>query len=209
MSTKNALTALSGFRAEDICMTPHVLQSLSQYFGKQIIKCEKIKGNKKSDICITFEDGIETTAQIKNSTSTSTRGWSFDRRSIDNIPTNDYVKELIQAVCLKNGERKDVIMDHDLYKRLMLGDDEKYKPQHFIHTMIKNGEIESLSICPANVFIDKIFEGLYENFNSKRTCVHISPLIYLQRKGGNKTDHAPNDIQAKLRDMPNCMTRIL
>ena len=31
------------------------------------------------------------------------------------------------------------------------------------------------------------------------TCLHISKYVYLQRKGGGNTDHAPNQIQAKLK----------
>lgn len=31
------------------------------------------------------------------------------------------------------------------------------------------------------------------------TCLHLSPYIALQRKGGGKTDHSPNHIQAKFK----------
>ena len=31
------------------------------------------------------------------------------------------------------------------------------------------------------------------------TCLHLSPYISLQRKGGGNTDHSPNHIQAKFR----------
>jgi hypothetical protein len=31
------------------------------------------------------------------------------------------------------------------------------------------------------------------------TCLHLSPHIALQRKGGSGTDHSPNHIQAKLK----------
>ena len=37
------------------------------------------------------------------------------------------------------------------------------------------------------------------------TCLHLSPNIVLQRKGGGKTDHAPNHIQAKLKITQNIL----
>ena len=56
--------------------------------------------------------------------------------------------------------------------------------------------------------IDTLIKDAFETCNAKKTCVHLTPNIYLQRKGGNKTDHSPNHIQSKLRQMPNCMTEI-
>jgi hypothetical protein len=53
-----------------------------------------------------------------------------------------------------------------------------------------------------------VMKDAYESCLPKRTCVYLSPLVYLQRKGGGKKDHSPNHIQAKLRAMPDCMTVI-
>ena len=190
-------------------MSPDILKELgSQYFVKIITKCEKIGGCKKSDVCITFDDDSQTTAQLKNGHGGG-RGWSFDRRPINNIPTNEHVIELINNVCLKReGERKNIKMDNELIQKLLFGDDELTKPQHFLHTYIQNEKIISLPVAPAPLFIDTIIKNIYEIFNAKKTCVHLSPLIYLQRKGGSKTDKSPNDIQAKLSSMPDCMINI-
>jgi hypothetical protein len=207
--SKNSLVASSGNRAENIlCDSNKVLEILgTQYFNKRIIKCEKIHG-KKSDVRFIFVDGSQTTAQLKNGNGGG-RGWSFDRRDTNNMPTNDSVKELLKIVCLKVvGERKVIKMDKNMIEKLLLGDDINTSPQHFIHTSIMNENIQSLSVCPASKFLDTILNELYETFNSKRTCVHLTPLIYLQRKGGGKKDNSPNDIQAKLRKMPDCMTNI-
>lgn len=207
--SKNSLVAISGNNAEDIlCESPDVLVLLStQYFKKNIVKCEKLK-KKKSDIRLTFEDGTHTTIQLKNGNGGG-RGWSFDRRPVGMLPTNELVKELIRIVVLKSvGERKTILNDKTLISKLFLGDEEETKPQHFIHTTIEGGKIKSLSVCSASCFIDEIVKYAFENCNPKRTCVHLTPLIYLQRKGGGKTDHSPDDIQAKLRTMPNCMTTI-
>lgn len=207
--SKNSLNAINGNLAEAILCKSHVaLDKLgSQYFKKKIVACEKI-AKKKSDHRITFEDGTCTTIQLKNGTGGG-RGWSFDRRPLTNLPTNECVKELIKSVCLKSGgERKILPIDKTLLSRLLLGDEELTKPQHFLHTTLKHGMITSLSVCPASLFIDTIVKTAYENYNAKRTCVHLTPLIYLQRKGGGKKDHSPDDIQAKLRCMPDCLTEI-
>lgn len=209
--SKNSLVAISGNRAEDLFCESNDIQHYigSQYFNKKIVKCKKITGNKKSDILITFDDDSQATIQVKNGNGGG-RGWSFDRRSVNDLPTTNHsIKELTQIVCLKqDGERKETVNDTEMIKRLLLGDDERTKPEYFIHTNVKNGKIESLSVCTVALFIEKILEEVYEKCNSKKTCVHLSPLIYLQRKGGGKADHSPNDIQAKLRSMPDCMTHI-
>ena len=207
--SRNSLIAITGNLAEDVlCRSSDILDNLgTQYFKKKIVTCEKI-AKKKSDHRITYEYGPSTTIRLKNGTGGG-RGWSFDRRSLVNMPTNESVKELINIVSLKSaGERKTVLNDKTLISSLILGDEELTKPQHFVHTNLKDGRIVSLSACTATLFIDTIVESAYENCDAKRTCVHLTPLIYLQRKGGGKKDHSPDDIQAKLRCMPNCMTEI-
>ena len=208
--SKNALVAISGNRAEDIlCNSPTLLEMLgSTYFGKKISKCEKIAGRKKSDHIITFEDGTQARSQLKNGTGGG-RGWSFDRRQADKLPTHDALKDLLRSVCLKSGgERSVVANDKELLTRLLLGDDETSQPQYYIHTTVTDGVIVSLSVCSTSEFMDAILRDAYEYCQPKKTCVHLTPLIYLQRKGGGKADHSPSDIQAKLRAMPSCMTTI-
>ena len=208
--SKNSLIATAGNRAEDIlCNSPDILECIGlQFFGKKNLKCEKLSGRKKSDVLITFEDGIKIPIQVKTGNGGG-RGWSFDRRSADKLPTtNDFIKEIVKNVCLRLGhERSKVSNDKELIKTLLLGEDENSKPQYFIHININNNMIQSLSICKTSIFIETILKDLYENCNAKKTCVHLTPLIYLQRKGGT-SDHSPDDIQAKLRIMPDCMTGI-
>ena len=207
--SKNSLVAKSGNLAEDVlCKSADVLEQLgTHYFKKKIVTCEKLT-KKKSDHVLTFDDGTRTTIQLKNGDGGG-RGWSFDRRSLSIMPTNESLKELIRIVCLKHsGERKTLPNDKMLISTLLLGDEDDTKPEHFVHTTMKDGKITSLSACPASLFIDTICKDSYENCDAKRTCVHLTPLIYLQRKGGGKVDHSPDDIQAKLRAMPSCMTNI-
>ena len=209
--SKNSLVAISGNRAEDIiCSSANILETLgSTYFHKKIVACQKITGRKKSDLVIRFEDDTQVLAQLKNGTGGG-RGWSFDRRQVDKLPTHDGIKSLLKSVCLKSGdERVTVENDKSLLKQLLLGEEEDMQPEYYIHTNVTNGVIVSLSICSTTEFMDAILNHAYEHCQAKKTCVHLTPLIYLQRKGGGKADHSPTDIQAKLREMPPCMTTIL
>jgi hypothetical protein len=208
--SKNALVAKSGNRAEHIfCTSLNVVKCLAeQYFGEEIIKAEVIKGGKKSDILLTFADGTHATAQLKNGTGGG-RGWSFNRQVLENLQTDDSVKSLLKTVCLKGGGERNVVPnDKAFIERMIKGEEEQTKPQHFFHTTMKDGKIQSISACPADKFIESVMKDAYESCLPKRTCVHLSPLVYLQRKGGGKKDHSPNHIQAKLRAMPDCMTVI-
>jgi hypothetical protein len=209
VKSKNSQVASNGNLAEDIlCKSSDILDKLgTQYFKKKIVYCEKIK-KKKSDLRFIFEDGTSTIIQLKSGTGGG-HGWSFDRRKLMNMPISELFKDLLNTVCLKSGgERKTVSNDRSLLSRLFLGDEELTKPQHFVHVIVKDGKITSLSVCPTALFIDTLVNDMYENCDAKRTCVHLTPLIYLQRKGGGKKDNSPDDIQAKLRRMPNCMTEI-
>lgn len=208
--SKNALVARSGNRAEDIlCASQNVLDALGlQFFQKKIIKCEKVKGKKKSDVILTFEDESKTRCQVKNGTGGG-RGWSFDRRSVDKMPTNESIKDLLKIVCLHaGGERQVLPNDKALISKLILGEEDDMKPQYILHTKVKENVIVSLSVCSISKFLFRILNDAFETCNAKKTCVHLSPYIYLQRKGGGKADHAPDDIQAKLRALPDIMTTI-
>ena len=57
--------------------------------------------------------------------------------------------------------------------------------------------------------MEKLLSELYPILTPKKTCVHLSPRLYLQRKGGGSKDHAPDHIQLKLKSMPDGMVRLL
>ena len=59
--SKNAIVAKSGIYAD-------THEVLTQYFGKIIVKCEKVKGRTKSDVAFAFSDGSKAMAQVKNGT---------------------------------------------------------------------------------------------------------------------------------------------
>jgi hypothetical protein len=208
--SRNALIAKNGNKAERIlCSLPDVLKCLGeQFFHKEITKAEVIKGGKKSDIRFTFADGTIVPAQLKDGDGGG-RGWSFHKQNLEDMPTNNDVKSLVKTVCLKDGgERNIVPNDKAIITKLFLGEEEETKPQYVLHTTIEDEKIKSLSICPADKFIESILNHAYENCLPKRTCVHLSPLVYLQRKGGEEMIRHPTRIQAKLRAMPDCMTVI-
>jgi len=208
--SRNALVARSGFKAENVLIKQYTaLNALStQYFHKPIVSAILVPGRTKSDIKLWFNDTTFTTAQIKNGNGGG-RGWSFDRRSIDSMPISSEAKILLKTVCLRTGEeRKIVPIDTDILRQLFLGNDESTMPQHFIHTNMVNGIITELSVCPADEFIASVNSDIFTQYNAKKTCIHLSPLIYLQRKGGGSSDHSPNDIQSKLRAMPKCMRKL-
>jgi hypothetical protein len=60
-----------------------------------------------------------------------------------------------------------------------------------------DGSIQHMAICPMPEFMNNVRSEVYDAMVPKRTCVHLSPSIYLQRKGGGKTDKKPDQIQTK------------
>jgi hypothetical protein len=204
--SRNAATAKKGFQAEKrLCELPQVKSYLETYFAKPIQKLELVPGKKKSDLLVVFQD--ETRAKIQNKDGKGNgRGWSADRRCVDKMPVCEAGKTLLRNICLKKAAERPVAMrPPNLIGDLLLGSDEETKPTHFTHTEFhkESGELLALSIVPAPTVIQTLNEKAYPQLLAKRTCVHISPLLYLQRKGGGSKDHAPDDIQLKLKELPS------
>jgi len=220
MNSETALTgsqiAKSGFIAEEMMTKQEDIKScFEMYFGKPITKIVKMDCRphpKKSDIKFEFEDGTSDTAQVKNTAikpneqkKVAGRGWSVDRRDSDKICSGSLeLTETLSSVCLgdKTKDRKTVgksVSEMVLHQNI-LGCEESTKPNYFIKTESDRitGEIKHLGICPRDKFYGKLVENLYETVVSKKTCVHLSPNIYLQRKGGKKGEKRPNQIQTKM-----------
>lgn len=218
--------AKSGFDAEEMLTKQESVKvSLEVYFQKPIKTITKMDCRphpKKSDIKIEFDDGTSCSAQVKN-TATSTaavaattsskmngRGFSIDRRDVDKIcAESSELTETLMAVCLgdKTKERKTVVksVGEQVLFQNILGIEESTKPDYFIKTssLRETSQIIRLDICPRDVFTGKLVDTLYETAVSKKTCVHLSPNIYLQRKGGTKGEKRPNQIQTKMRITPD------
>ena len=203
--SKNATTAKNGNKAEQkLCDIPQIKQCLESYFGKPIQTISKVPGRKKSDNLVTFMDGTSIQLQNKDGKGNG-RGWSADRRSVEKMPVEELGKALLSNVCLKKSTERPVVpLSPTLIADLLLGSDNQYKPTHFTHTVFdkESGDLLHLSISPAETILGKLQEQAYKELVPKKTCVHISPLLYLQRKGGGSKDHAPDDIQLKVKDFP-------
>jgi hypothetical protein len=201
--------AKNGNKAEVLFCNSQIVKTLLEtYFGKLISKTNLVPGRKKSDVFIHFEDETKIAVQIKSGTGGG-RGWSTDRRKITEYTEEEQL--LLENVCLKKGtDRPEVVFSSDLIRTRFLGNDPEFQPQEFIHVIVKNNEISELSICNANAFLDALCITKYQNYLPKKTCVHLSPLLYLQRKGSQKHDkERANDIQLKLKKMPDCMAKLM
>ncbi len=208
----HAEIARTGNKAEAIvCQDSQSLAAFAAYFGKQILKASLIPGRKKSDILLEFIDGTSVRIQNKNGTGGG-RGWSVDRRDVKQIPLEESGQQLLSHVCLKKGaERPEICQTPSLLQTLLLGSDEQFRPTYFTHSVIdkQTDTVKDLWISPTESIMDALNKELYPNLVAKKTCVHLSPRLYFQRKGGGSKDHAPDHIQLKLKSMPDTMTRLL
>ncbi len=192
--------AKSGFRAETLfCTLPSVKAALERFFDVGIKSIKPAPSRKKTDIIVVFDD--DTSVNIQNKNGENARGFSIDRRRVGLITGVPDCERLLRNVCLKEGvDRPLVNVDESrcILKKAVLGEEDKYRPDFFTHTVVsEEGEITHLSICCVEDFMEKLESELYKEMVPKKTCVHLSPSIYLQRKGGGTADHAPNDIQIK------------
>ena len=201
-SSRNSLVAKNGFRAEvAICSQENIKQSLELYFNSPIKCLTRIHG-KKYDIKIVFENGTETTTQNKDGDGKG-RGWSVDRRKVEAFK-DEQLTTLLKTICLKQGTEKPIISDNiskNVINMCMLGVTEEEYPKYFTHTKSdkSTGNIISMSICHTDTLMAFMYGELYKVMEPKRTCVHLSPNCYLQRKGGGKKDANPDNIQMKFR----------
>jgi hypothetical protein len=208
--SKGSIIASTGNTAEELlCTQASVRTALAAYFGKEIALIEKIPSKphpKKSDLRITFVDGSTTTLQNKNGKGDG-RGYSVDRRPVHEVaPGCPALTETLRTVCLhEEGARHSVerTVVLDVIRRCILGTEESTKPAYFLHSSISDGQIASLSIATTEGFMGRVCSSVYDTAVSKKTCVHMSPHIYLQRKGGGVADTRPNDIQMKFRLTPD------
>jgi len=205
--SKGSQISSKGNKAEALlCSQANVRAALSTHFGKTVASVEKIPSKphpKKSDLLLTFTDGSKVTVQNKDGDGRG-RGHSYDRRAVSLVaPTSAELTETLRSVCLKDAALKrcesSKPVSLDVVTRNILGVEDEFKPAFFLHTSTSNGVVTELSICPASKFMTKLTGDLYEQADPKRTCVHLSPNIYLQRKGGGKSDAHPDDIQMKVR----------
>jgi hypothetical protein len=218
-SSKNSLTAKSGFIAEDIFRTDEVIKcSLEKYFGKTIISFEKIHG-KKYDSKIYFEDGSSKNIQNKKIEGLGGRGDSFDRRHIKDTFKNQYIRRYLTLLTLIRKNKRETSMTNEqkedfmelcnnnlnditqYIEKTLIGEDTEQNDYWCIMKTNKDFTNNELFIISSTKLFQLIEESIKIDIKLKKngTCLHLSPYIAIQRKGGGNTDNSPNHIQAKLK----------
>ena len=217
--SNNAVTARSGFQAERIAVTdPRFKAAYEKYFQKPITDMKVVSGE-KYDILISFSDGTNTTVQNKKVESLGGRGDSFDRRRIESTFENEFIRKYLTLLSLIRKGKRQTHMTPEQKKDFIslcnknLEDIKQYLKKTFMGEAGKENQYWSImktdktftNIELYMVTAQKFYEYLVSrikidiSLKSNGTCLNLSPDIYLQRKGGEKTDKSPNDIQAKLK----------
>lgn len=217
--SKNSETAKSGFKAEDIFRTDESIKTaLETYFGKIIVSLNKVHG-KKYDTQLIFQDGSKTNIQNKKIERLGGRGDSFDRRHIRDTFQNQFIRKYLTLLTLYRTTKTTTTMTLEqkrdfiqlcnvhlndvrqyIYKTLIgHGDDANY--YWCIMKTNKTFSKKELYMISSDTLINFINKSIHIDIKMKTngTCLHLSPYIALQRKGGGNTDHSPNHIQAKFK----------
>lgn len=212
-------TAKSGFKAEEIFRTDvNIINSLEKHFKKSIKKIIKAPHGEKYDNIIIFEDESNYKIQNKKFLNFGGRGDSFDRRHIKKTFNNRYIRKYLTGLTLVRRTKRTTSMSKEQKEDFIslcnknLDDIKQYLKKTLIGTDENKNEYwcfmktdKDLSKIQLHLIeSEKLYNFLEKNINidiklrNNGTRLHLSKYIALQRKGGGKTDHAPNHIQAKL-----------
>jgi hypothetical protein len=231
-SSKNSLTAKSGFKAEEIFRNDVIIKkALENYFKLNIIHMEKIQG-KKYDTKIMFNNNTTINIQNKKIESLGGRGDSFDRRHIKNTFETQFIRKYLTHLSLIRKSKTETFMTEEqktdfihlcnnnltditqYIKKTLIGKDNEENNYWCIIKTDKSFKKIELYILSSVKLYDFIINSIKIDIKMKKngTCLHLSPYISLQRKGGGNTDHSPNHIQAKFKitqDILNLCDKIL
>jgi hypothetical protein len=219
ITSKNSETAKSGFKAEDIFRTDESIQTaLETYFGKKIVSLNKVHG-KKYDTQLIFQDGTKVNIQNKKIERLGGRGDSFDRRHIRDTFQNQFIRKYLTLLTLYRKSKTTTTMTLDQKRDFiqLCNNNLDDIRQYISKTLIGHGEdanhywcimktdktfskkeIYMISSDILRCIIDKSLQ-IDIKMKTNGTCLHLSPYIALQRKGGGNTDYSPNHIQAKFK----------
>lgn len=230
--SKNSLTAKSGFNAEKIFRSDNKIKIvLELYFKLNIIDMEKIQ-SKKYDISIIFNNNTKINIQHKKIVNLGGRGDSFDRRHIKDTFENQFIRKYLTLLSLIRKNKNETLMSNDqkqdfiklcnnnlidiknYIKKTLIGKDGEKNNFWCIMKTDKNFKKIELYILSSFKLYDFICNSIKIDIKMKKngTCLHLSPYISLQRKGGGNTDNSPNHIQAKFKitqDILNLCDKIL
>ena len=231
--SNNAVTARSGFQAERVAVAdPRFKSAYETYFQKSITDMKVVGGGEKYDILVSFSDGTNARVQNKKVESLGGRGDSFDRRKIGSTFENQFIRKYLTLLSLIRKGKRQTNMTAEQKKDFIalcnknLDDVKKYLKKTFMGEAGRENQYWSImktdktftNIELYMIETKKFYEYLENrikidiSLKSNGTCLNLSPDIYLQRKGGEKTDKSPNDIQAKLKidqNILNLFERIL
>lgn len=164
-------------------------------FGKPIREIRKAPARKKTDVLACFMDGSVSKLQLKNGN--SVRGFHVHREPIEQFPVDVAQRQLFRSVCLKSGEPRVEAANSGMFVcRTILGTEPEWEPEFILHTTTDG---TSIQICPVLSFMNRMLSTMYPTLVAKRTCIHINPYMYIQRRGGEKHDRRPDDLQMKVR----------
>ena len=217
--SKNSQTAKSGFKSEDIFRTDESIKTaLESYFGKNIVSLNKVHG-KKYDTQLIFEDGTKANIQNKKIERLGGRGDSFDRRHIRDTFQNQFIRKYLTLLTLYRNtkttttmsleQKRDFVQlcNHHLddirqyISKTLIGHGQDANHYWCIMKTNKTFSKKEIYMISSDTLTNFIDQSIHIDIKMKTngTCLHLSPYIALQRKGGGNTDASPNHIQAKLK----------
>jgi hypothetical protein len=203
-----ATAARTGFAAEKIVCTQTLVRTVLQlHFNKPIQSISVIKGNKKSDNRVTFEDGSTLNLQVKNGTS---QAHHVDRRPVERIP--ECIRSMASYVCLSRTEQAEYIVPTcqewiEVVNELFLGTEREFIPDYLLLTEVNEGQIISMSIESIPNFMQVVKNNAFDSvrIGDRGHTITGGPEFALQRRGGEgkREDGTPkgrpDDIQLKLK----------
>jgi len=225
--TINSEAAKSGHRMERMVMEdPTVRHHLNTFTGKELVSCKKLHG-KKTDLQFTATDGSHVNLQIKKFEKFGGPGDSFHRGKLDTMFTDPRIREGITSLMLNRTHPRATSMTPEAKQELVdicnlpvckdellttlrrnfIGQDEYANHYWMIVHTNKAMTDQHIYIVPSEDLFAYILRTIHIDIKPKKngTCLHLSPNIVLQRKGGGKTDASPDDIQAKFKITPEIL----
>lgn len=216
MANHQSRAATDGNSAEILATTQaSFIAALNRYYGESdIVRLERIGGNKKTDVVVYFENGDRRRLQIKNGSST---GHHVDRRPLARVP--EEIRNAVSTICLSElstGSRPEFRKEYTMpsveqgfqyIDIAFLGTEAQYRPQDLILTQLENGVIVKASIRPIVDFMTTVLDRMYDPARKgpQGKTIALCPEFAIQRRGGEgyhpdgRPKGQPDDIQLKLK----------
>lgn len=202
-----SLVAKGGFNAERVFRECPIIRSkVSNFFKGTVTGINKSPHGLKHDNIVHI-GGVQFPVQNKKFKNFGGRGDSFDRRSIASAFTHPDIQLQLDKLCNKRNMNKEQKVGFEELLKTNTAEVKQYITNClgdslywvFMHTD-DCSEVVLYAIETA-----RLKEWIYQNIDVqvKRTCVHLTPNIYIQRKGGGKTDPHPEHVQIKLKITPS------